>query len=324
MGAVLTLNPQHGVDMSTSLTTSDGFPRADIDVAQIRTTRARIIRLKNDYKAVMKKVETAVEEHFAAGKSIDGTSTLQRSQPASVAALTASTAPAVEPPFAKVNSVTADSPASQAGLASGDRVVRFGPVNWTNHERLGKVAQTVQQHENVCQTRGEVILRLLLTWNSASDCCKGAKVRRQQRTIADTGTAAHTKARLGRAWLARMPSRTCISRQGSYRKNFNMHCFPREAKGDYEFFKDLLKSKNVARSIASRPWLKAHNAYDQTTVKHGARLDAQRISRYLVCLPMRLQNSMDYILLADCSFPRSLRAGNTRVPHLSNECLSRC
>ena len=48
--------------MNTGLTTFDGFPRADIDVAQIRTTRARIVRLKNDYKDVMAKLEVAVHE----------------------------------------------------------------------------------------------------------------------------------------------------------------------------------------------------------------------------------------------------------------------
>jgi Nas2 N_terminal domain len=30
----LTVNNQHGVNMSTSLTTFDGYPRDDIDVAQ--------------------------------------------------------------------------------------------------------------------------------------------------------------------------------------------------------------------------------------------------------------------------------------------------
>lgn len=145
--------------MNTSLTTYDGFPRADIDVAQIRTTRARIIRLKNDHKELMRNVEAAVEEHFAAGKTVDGTSNIRPSQPAEVAGPRANIETAIEPPFAKVNSVAPDSPASQAGLASGDSVVRFGPVNWTNHERLGKVAQVVQQHENVCYMSIEIPLQ---------------------------------------------------------------------------------------------------------------------------------------------------------------------
>lgn len=146
LGSVL---DSHGVNMRTGLTTFDGFPRADIDVPQIRTTRARIIRLKNDHKAVMARLEEAVHEQFAAGRtpqtsgpssSITGSSQSMASRPA---------APVVEPPFARVNTVVAGSPAEEAGLQVGDKVTKFGTVNWTNHERLSKVAQAVQQNENV-------------------------------------------------------------------------------------------------------------------------------------------------------------------------------
>lgn len=132
--------------MTTSLTTIDGFPRSDIDVAQIRTTRARIIRLKNDHKTIMAKVEMAVHEHFAAGKSVEGASASASSQAPGVQP--AAGAPSLEPPFARVNSVAPNSPAETAGLKAGDKVTKFGEVNYTNHERLGKVAQVVQQNEN--------------------------------------------------------------------------------------------------------------------------------------------------------------------------------
>jgi 26S proteasome non-ATPase regulatory subunit 9 len=145
--------------MNTGLTTFDGFPRADIDVAQIRTTRARIVRLKNDYKAVMAKLEIVVHEHFAAGKSAESLPPASTSGSATSATATAGTtsgqagaAPsltsAIEPPFARVNTVVENSPADTAGLTAGDRVTRFGYVDWTNHERLSKVAQVVQQNEN--------------------------------------------------------------------------------------------------------------------------------------------------------------------------------
>jgi 26S proteasome non-ATPase regulatory subunit 9 len=149
---------QHGVNMNTSLTTFDGFPRADIDVAQIRTTRARIVRLKNDYKAVMTRMEEAVHERFAAGKSAEAAPLSSSTAPAShssplqiAASLSPSAQPssgAIEPPFAKVNSVVVGSPADQAGMQAEDKVTKFGTVNWTNHERLGKVAQVVQHNEN--------------------------------------------------------------------------------------------------------------------------------------------------------------------------------
>lgn len=139
--------------MSTSLTTFDGFPRADIDVAQIRTTRARIVRLKNDHKTLMGKLEKAIEEHFAAGKTAEASAaaeTAARAPEANHAIQSpASSSGLAAAPFAKVNSVAPDSPADEAGMQVGDRVTTFGSVNFTNHERLSKVAQVVQQNENV-------------------------------------------------------------------------------------------------------------------------------------------------------------------------------
>lgn len=163
--------------MNTGLTTFDGFPRADIDVAQIRTTRARIVRLKNDHKALMAKVEEAVHEHFAAGKGAESlpaanpsTSVASASQAAAAAAAQSSAQPstsAIEPPFARVNSVVDGSPADTAGMKAGDKVTRFGYVDWTNHERLGKVAHVVQQNENhailVKVLRDSQMVRLELT-----------------------------------------------------------------------------------------------------------------------------------------------------------------
>jgi 26S proteasome non-ATPase regulatory subunit 9 len=56
---------------------------------------------------------------------------------------------ALEAPFAKVNSVVAGSPADAAGLRVGDTITRFGWVDWTNHERLSRVAEAVSQNEGV-------------------------------------------------------------------------------------------------------------------------------------------------------------------------------
>lgn len=135
--------------MTTSLTTFDGFPRNDIDVPQIRTTRARIIRLKNDHKAVMAKVESAVHEQFAKGAEVSSSQAASQSDVQSAAGLQISSSSALEPPFARVNTVAPASPAAAAGLQVGDKVTRFGMVNFTNHERLSKIAQVVQQNENV-------------------------------------------------------------------------------------------------------------------------------------------------------------------------------
>ncbi|KZF24236.1 26S proteasome non-ATPase regulatory subunit 9 [Xylona heveae TC161] len=159
LGSVL---DSHNVNMNTSLTTFDGYPRADIDVAQIRTTRARIIRLRNDFKNLMSKIETGLHSHYSAaaaaaaaatsqppathheGPTVGGASTAS-SVPGSVNAASASGL--IETPFAKVNSVVEGSPADEAGLKAGDRVRRFGTATWLNHEKLTKVAEVVRQNE---------------------------------------------------------------------------------------------------------------------------------------------------------------------------------
>ncbi|XDG06468.1 hypothetical protein ABKA04_006083 [Annulohypoxylon sp. FPYF3050] len=142
----------HGVNMETPLTTADGFPRADIDVAQIRTTRARIIHLKNDYKDLMNAIEKHLHEHFA---SIQDTEDIASTNRAEI--LGDSIPTTLEEPFAKVNSVVANSPAESAGLKPGDEIRNFGYVNKANHDGLKKVAECVQGNESVSQTHQYLI-----------------------------------------------------------------------------------------------------------------------------------------------------------------------
>ncbi|KAI6093707.1 hypothetical protein F4821DRAFT_4209 [Hypoxylon rubiginosum] len=134
----------HGVTMDTPLITGDGFPRADIDVAQIRTTRSRIIHLKNDYKDLMNTIEKHLHEHFASIQDAEDAA------PASthLAGMLGDSIPdTLEEPFAKVNSVVAGSPAESAGLKPGDEIRSFGYVNKANHDGLKKVAECVQGNE---------------------------------------------------------------------------------------------------------------------------------------------------------------------------------
>ncbi|OAA73195.1 hypothetical protein ISF_00096 [Cordyceps fumosorosea ARSEF 2679] len=143
LGGVL---DSHGVDMNTPLLTRDGYPRSDVDVAQIRTTRARIIRLKNDYKEIMANVEKFLHEHFA-----NATESTELSTPTTAAGasgiLPDSDTQSLDPPFAKVESVATNSPAELAGLKVGDEVRNFGYVNRANNDGLKKVAECVQGNE---------------------------------------------------------------------------------------------------------------------------------------------------------------------------------
>ncbi|KAK7520647.1 26S proteasome non-ATPase-like protein regulatory subunit 9 [Phyllosticta citriasiana] len=143
LSALSSVLDSHGVNMRTSLTTFDGYPRDDIDVAQVRITRARIIHLQNDLKELMGKIEIGLHAHHAAlreaaaAQGAAGTSASTRADQDA----------AFQAPFAKVNSVVPESPADAAGLKAGDKIVKFGNVNWMNHEKLSKVAEAVSQSE---------------------------------------------------------------------------------------------------------------------------------------------------------------------------------
>ncbi|OMP82558.1 putative 26S proteasome regulatory subunit p27 [Diplodia seriata] len=144
LSALSSVLDSHGVNMRTSLTTFDGYPRDDIDIAQIRTTRARIIHLQNDLKGLYEKIEKGLHTHHASLQ--EAANAAGTGSTASVAGSRATDDAALQAPFAKVNDVVPGSPADSAGLKAGDKILKFGDVNWMNHEKLSKLAETVAQN----------------------------------------------------------------------------------------------------------------------------------------------------------------------------------
>ena len=94
----------------------------------------------------MSKIEVGLHEHHAAYRSAN--TPASGSTPAAGSSETTAHG-VLDTPFAKVNSVVAGSPADQAGLKAGDRIRKFGNVDFMNHEKLSKVAETVQRNQGV-------------------------------------------------------------------------------------------------------------------------------------------------------------------------------
>ena len=97
----------------------------------------------------MSRIELGLHEHHAAYQASNPPTASGSSQGAMRSGRAATDQGLIETSFAKVNSVAPGSPADDAGLKAGDRILKFGDVNSLNHEKLSKVAETVQRNQGV-------------------------------------------------------------------------------------------------------------------------------------------------------------------------------
>merc|ERR1711939_1291915 len=86
--------------------------------------------LKNDHKALMSIIEKHIHKHFARLAENGPEDEPMTNGSSSIMEFPSASEPqTLSPPFAKVNSVVADSPAESAGLKAGDQIRVFGYVN---------------------------------------------------------------------------------------------------------------------------------------------------------------------------------------------------
>jgi len=99
----------------------------------------------------MSVIEKHIHEHFArqADSGVPEEPTTNGHALSTEIPSSSRTPQASGPPFAKVNSVVAGSPAESAGLKAGDEIRNFGYVNHTNHDGLKRVGECVQGNEGV-------------------------------------------------------------------------------------------------------------------------------------------------------------------------------
>uniref|UniRef100_A0A1B6JR76 26S proteasome non-ATPase regulatory subunit 9 n=1 Tax=Homalodisca liturata TaxID=320908 RepID=A0A1B6JR76_9HEMI len=121
----------NNIGMHEPLVDSEGFPRNDIDVYQVRTARHRIICLQNDHKSTMLKIEAGLHK-LHAGNTGDS------------AAEGSSSAQLMLEPFACITLVSAGSPADLCGLQANDQLLEFGSVNKGNFKSMQDIATVVR------------------------------------------------------------------------------------------------------------------------------------------------------------------------------------
>lgn len=133
----------NNIDMTTPLVDREGFPRADVDLYAIRHARKRINELRNDYKAVMNEIETALQAVY--DPSTVGSSPQEVAQHASLSDSAESLVA-----FARVDGVAPNSPAAEAGLRREDLILKFGSLARSSFtaNSLQPLADLVSVNEN--------------------------------------------------------------------------------------------------------------------------------------------------------------------------------
>ncbi|KAI5707109.1 hypothetical protein M8J75_014569 [Diaphorina citri] len=137
--AYLDILSANHIGMNEPLVDSEGYPRQDVDVYQVRNARSRVVCIQNDLRALMKEIETNL--HLV--HSIDGAaSQTNTSSPVN------QPAPILFNPIARIGEVVVNSPAERAGLVKDDIILEFGPINSSNFKSLQDIASTVRAGVN--------------------------------------------------------------------------------------------------------------------------------------------------------------------------------
>jgi 26S proteasome non-ATPase regulatory subunit 9 len=149
-----------------ALVDREGFPIPGVDLYAVRADRGRYATLRNDHVALTAEVERAIADLHASAPSSSGRHADASAPAASAPAAPEPAAPSRPPvvvaapppgsspgiPFAIIDDVTPGSPAHDAGLVVGDRVLAFGGVTAERNpssDPLPAVAARLAACENV-------------------------------------------------------------------------------------------------------------------------------------------------------------------------------
>lgn len=138
----------HNADMSTPLTTSEGFPRDDLDLVSIRLLKRNINILRNDLKDVLERLTEVMSSQFQ-----PATSQFQPATSPAPAATSNQDSSQVSDQdssiaFARVTGVKNGSPSHVAGLQLDDLIIQFHTVHAANHDQLRNISRTVIKNLN--------------------------------------------------------------------------------------------------------------------------------------------------------------------------------
>lgn len=166
-------NGEPPAGLKDSLCDSEGYPRNDIDLYDIRRKRNRLAIINTDYKIIMKEIENELKliysnknennnEKINENENVDliEQSSSSSSSGSSSTALSSSSSSlsinnsnnlipkSILIPFAIIDEILPNSPAQLDGLVDGDKLLKFGPIEGTMENPLTLIPRVVLDNSN--------------------------------------------------------------------------------------------------------------------------------------------------------------------------------
>lgn len=155
------INGEKPAGIKDSLIDTEGFPRGDIDIYNVRSKRQRLAVINTDYKILMKEIENLLIEIYSEGllqsteekhqqKSHNVHEVLQ--QPSTISITTSSATTTVFNVFntkkciAIIDEIGFGSPSEIAGLQNGDELISFGGIDIDTVDPISKIPPMVREN----------------------------------------------------------------------------------------------------------------------------------------------------------------------------------
>jgi 26S proteasome non-ATPase regulatory subunit 9 len=152
------------------LVDSEGYPRSDVDLYNVRGKRNRLATINYDHKALMKEIEKDLALLHSFSNNV-GEGASESSTPSATAATTVtmtSTVTHSSLPFAVIDEILVGSPAEQAGLQNYDELIAFGTIRFETVDNLNCIPALLRDNVNkpipieVRRRNTDSVLRLVL------------------------------------------------------------------------------------------------------------------------------------------------------------------
>jgi 26S proteasome non-ATPase regulatory subunit 9 len=174
------INGEKPAGIKDSLIDSEGFPRGDIDIYNVKNKRQRLAVINTDYKALMKEIEKLLIEIYSDGllQSTEEKSSKQQQQhhrqnediinQQSISSMTTSSSTTVfniyknKKCIAVIDEILMGSPSEQSGLQNGDELFSFGGIDIDSVDPISKIPSMVRENVDkpidlVVKRKGELI-----------------------------------------------------------------------------------------------------------------------------------------------------------------------